>query len=247
MLTTRHLGLVLGLVSVSCGSASRSSPDASTNSADGGTAVDAAGAADGAAPIDANPIDAPPCPVAYDDTLTATLAITADDYTSVYVNGTNVYDLNELWSAPRQLTVTLYRHPARANVIAVETENAFAINGFDRGLVADLRYTIAPDSTVHTLVTDVTWKVSPTMATGWSEVAHDDSAWPAATVLGTIGMAPWFDVFSSLAPGSAASWLWLYDSNVPTSDKPNAEFMYARRTFYIGLDGAPSNSQVACP
>jgi hypothetical protein len=224
--------------------------DASPN-ADSATPVDAALTADAATSVDAAPIaDAGPCPVPLDATVSATMTITADDHFKLYVNGAIIDETARTWSSVQTYALTLFRHPTRKNVIAIEGINAAKIDGFDRGIVADLALsesvpgagTSNPSSPVR-IVTDATWKVATTLAAGWNTVAFDDTAWNAATAQGTNGMGPWGAV---LGP-SSASWIWSYASSGSAASKTTTETIYVRKSFYFTRDLVVSTAPSACP
>lgn len=196
-------------------------------------AIDAAesdaAAIDATAIVDAAPLpDADPCPVGLDETVPAVLAITTDDNTKVWLNGVLIDDTPRLWSSPQRYDVTVFAHPAHANVLAIEGVNLQNQAGYDRGIVADLRFTAGGAPQV--IVTDAATRATNTLTAGWERPGFDDRAWPAAVPLGAVGIAPWFAVFASIAPGSTAQWIWTYDP-AAVVDKPTVESTYARRTF----------------
>ncbi len=229
---------------------------------------------DGGPGIDARPVDpgrdaraeddssGPVCPIDMNATVTATIKVTADDYLRLWVNGTLVDDKLTTWGTVDTRDVTLFRHPSRKNVIAVEARNAFNTGGYDRGLLLDLGFDAgadaAPDSGVPGIVTDPTWKIVGTHhdaglpdgglpdgsagAVGWFSPDFDDSAWFGPYDEGPHGMAPWGNVFGQ----SSARWLWSYDSSTAAS-KPADEFVYFRKTFYLDVGGAPSDTPPGCP
>lgn len=210
--------------------------------------VDATPAADAGEPLDATaPVDTgtaldagPPCPFTLDSTITATLRVSADDDRRVFVNEVMVDDLMpaRTWPTISTRTVTLFRHPSRANVIAAEARNYFVISGYDRGLLLDVTaLSGAP------LVTDARWRVSTSSSAGYQTIAFDDSAWASATAQVQHPGGPYGSLFGS----TAAWWIWLYDSNVAAGAKPVTEEMWARRTFYVQADGTFGDAPGACP
>jgi hypothetical protein len=46
---------------------------------------------------------------------------------------------------------------------------------------------------------------------------------------------------------SAAKWIWSAPIPANTTDKPNLETAYVRRTFYFSLDGGSISSTPVCP
>jgi hypothetical protein len=115
--------------------------DSGTGDTGADTGVIDTGAMDSGVDEDAGAEDAMPvCPIGIDDTAPAVLRVTADDDRQVYLNELLVDDLNpsRTWGTISVLSVDLYRHPARENVIAVRAENYYRIDGLDRGLLLDL-------------------------------------------------------------------------------------------------------------
>lgn len=206
--------------------------------------------------------DAGACPIGFDETVTATMKVTADDYLTLWVNGVLVVDKQSTWGTVENTTVTLFRHPSRKNVIAIEARNAFLAGGHDRGLLADLSIA-APaagdDAGVASVVTDVSWKIIGELTDGglpasglpdggtpgvapWFAPAFDDSGWRVPTDQGPHGMAPYGPVFGT----STARWLWSYDFAAAAS-KPVTELAYFRKAFYLRPDVTLSDAPPACP
>lgn len=208
--------------------------------------ADAPGAADApAGAIDSVPPDADRCPVGAEETVPATITLTADDNVRLLVNGAIVDEVPHPWNQAAQYTVPIFRHPRRRNLIALEGANVVGVDGLDRGVLLDLRYTV--DGSTYRVVSGAGWRVSPALEAGWETLAFDDAAWEAPVVLGPHGMAPWNDVFGVLAPATAAEWLWTYAATALAADKPAAETIYLRRTFYLDVTGGPADVPPECP
>lgn len=213
--------------------------DSGVVAADSGVVVADSGALDpdsGALEPDAG---GPPCPFTLDSTVTATLRVSADDDRRVLVNEVMVDDLvpSRTWHTVSTRTVTLFRHPARANVIAADVRNYQRIGGYDRGLLLDVS-ALAGDR----LVTDARWRVSTSSAAGWTTAAFDDSAWSTATAQMQHPGGPYGALFGT----TTAWWIWLYDSST-AANKPITEGMFARRIFYIQADGSYADAPGVCP
>jgi hypothetical protein len=196
----------------------------------GGAAGETAAAGAGGAPA-----EDPRCAeVASDATVISHLKITADNECDVYVNGEPVGTTNN-WGAAVTLDVSLYVHPGRRNVVAVEARNTSSQGGNDRGLVGELTTTqgelIAP-----LIVTNSQWRVSQTPGESWTLLDYDDSAWIPATEIATVGEGPWGQVIAN----TDVKWIWFAPIPSSPSDKPNLETTYARRVFYFDFDGVPS-------
>ena len=193
--------------------------------------------------------DSAPCPIGINDTIPAQLAITVDDNYKLYLNGQLVANVTNLWNSPLKHNLTLKRHPSQPNVLAIEGINTMRIDGTDRAVVAEARWTVGP--TVHALPTDKTWKVLGTAApSGWEQPAFNDTAWLAATELGAHGMAPYGNILSGLLaspPAITAKLLWSYNPDKAAATKPVTETNYFRKTFYLTAAGALSATPGTCP
>jgi hypothetical protein len=179
--------------------------------------------------------------IASNTTRMVNLRITADNECEVFVNGTSV-GMTTSWSSPVTIDVSLFVHPGKRNVIAVRGTNTSSQGGNDRGILGHL-IELGDGGNPSLLVTDDQWKMSRTEETGWTALDFDDSAWPAATVVGNHGDPPW----GALLGASPAKWIWSAPIPVDTADKPNLETAYVRRVFYFGTDGTSIASTPACP
>ena len=184
---------------------------------------------------------APTCPFASDATVSGTLKITADDYYRLYVNGALIDETQRLWYSPQTYTVNVFRHPSRKNVIAVDVLNAAEIDGLDRGVVMDLSFDAGGGA--QSVLSDASWKLSPTLVTNWFEVAFVDTAWVAATDEGAHGIAPYGEILGT----SSARWIWSYDAAISATLKPTMEQIWVRKTFYVDESGLVGAAPTACP
>lgn len=173
-------------------------------------------------------------------TRTVHLRITADNECDVYVNGA-LTGTTTSWPSPVTMDVSLFVHPGRVNVIAVEARNTSSQGGPDRGIIGQLEDLTDGGSKVVVL-TDATWRSWKTAASGWQGVLFDDSGWDLATVVGAHGDAPW----GALLGTSNAKWLWTAPVPASTSDKPDQETGYFRKRFFFGFDGEVSATP-GCP
>jgi hypothetical protein len=57
--------------------------------------------------------------------------------------------------------------------------------GYDRGLVADLRFTA--NGVPQVIATDPATRATNTLTPGWEQPGFDDRAWPPAVALGAVG------------------------------------------------------------
>jgi hypothetical protein len=173
-------------------------------------------------------------------TRTVHLRITADNECDVYVNGA-LTGTTTSWPSPVTMDVSLFVHPGRVNVIAVEARNTSSQGGPDRGIIGQLEDLTDGGSKV-VIVTDATWRSWKTAVSGWQGVLFDDSGWDMATVVGAHGDSPW----GALLGTSNAKWLWTAPVPASTSDKPDAETGYFRKRFFFGFDGEVSPTP-GCP
>lgn len=193
----------------------------------------------------------PPCTISLTATVPGELTMTADDAFEVAMGGAVVGTSNN-WYTAQSLPVTLNRHPAVKNVIAISAENLQNTGGWDRGVIASLDFDVDGGRRV---VTDSSWKLLATTGGvpdggsladgGWADPALDDTTWPAPFLEGPHGMAPWGPILGDAGVG--AEWLWSTTSNVPANQKVVDDTVIVRRTFYIGMDGTVLDHPGTCP
>jgi hypothetical protein len=184
----------------------------------------------------------PGCTIASNATVPGTLRITADDNFRLYVNGTLIDEMARIWSSPQTYTVLVFRHPSQKNVIAVEGINTQEISTLDRMIVADLSFDTG--TSLQSVVTDTTWKLSTASATNWFAVDFNDAAWGAAFDEGAHGITPYGNILGA----SSARLIWAYDSNVDAAAKPDPpEHVFARKSFYVNVAGTVTTAPGTCP
>ena len=169
-----------------------------------------------------------PCPIPFDATVEASISFTADNQRLVWVNGIALDEqgANTTIGSPGTFAVTLFKNPARKNVIAIDGLNTSSQGGADRGILADLSLANATDGGKLHVLSDARWKISATDAATWTAIAFDDGAWTAAVDQGPHGMSPWGTIPNIDA---AARWIWLFDSGAAGSPKTDNQHAYARR------------------
>ncbi|KAJ7043111.1 lectin [Mycena alexandri] len=152
--------------------------------------------------------NAPPGPRAFRRTYTpppgqtptsATIIIVADNEYSLYVNGVLIGSGTDFHTAQ---TYNVNLSPASQVVIAVYAVNVDLVNN-PAGLLAAVQINTTECNCVSgvLLVTDGGWKASTGTPIGFQLPGFDDSRWPAATVEGPYGLAPWGAVTVSPAAG----------------------------------------------
>ena len=114
----------------------------------------------------------------------ARLVGSCDNQMAIYVNGERVAE-GKTWQTPTFADLTSRIKRGR-NVLAVQAKN----EGGPAGLLLRIsfenrRQPVAP------VVTDGSWLTSETPCQAWQAAGYNDSTWSAATVVGTLGGAPW--------------------------------------------------------
>ena len=208
----------------------------------GGTPILDAGTTD----VEVDAADGLPCPIPFDATVEASISFTADNQRLVWVNGIALDEQggNTSIGSPGTFPVTLFRNPARKNVIAIDGLNTTSQGGADRGILADLSFANAADGGKLHVLSDARWKISATDTGAWTTNAFDDGAWTAAVDQGQHGMSPWGTIPNIDA---AARWIWLFDSAAADAPKLDNQHAYTRRSFCLDLQGNPVDAPVACP
>jgi putative heme-binding domain-containing protein len=125
----------------------------------------------------------------------ATLAVSADNKFTAYVNGTKVGSGTE-WQAFPKFDVKQNLKPGE-NVLAIEAGN----DGGSAGLLAELD--VATEEGTRTkIVTDASWKAGASADANWQMAAFQPNAnWVAPKSLGKLGVQPW----GAIAAGAAVA------------------------------------------
>ena len=141
------------------------------------------------------------------------LVIATDNANEVYLNGVLLGNASNWFQS------------SNYNVALQNGTNVLAVKGIDTegtaGLIAELTFPSGK------LVSDASWKVSPTAPVGWEAVGFNDSTWSAATPYGAYGSMPWGKGVSGFPNSSTAKWIW-------TADQNNDNTAYFRYTFTLG-------------
>jgi alpha-L-rhamnosidase len=117
----------------------------------------------------------------------AIMEVTADDQFDLFVNGQKA-GAGSGWGSPQTIAIGSLLKPG-SNVLAVEARNVGS-NPNPAGLLARLEIEFTSGSS-WTLVTGDNWKAATNVPSGWREIAFDDTAWPAAQLLGAYGTQSW--------------------------------------------------------
>jgi alpha-L-rhamnosidase len=123
----------------------------------------------------------------------ARAVLTCDDQFTLWVNDQQVgkSDGNtDAWRRPTRCDLTPYLR-AGDNVLAVVAVNQNNGNLPTPGGLAARLVLEAADGQTTEVRSDATWKVADKQQPGWRTATFDDSAWPAAKVLGKVGGQPW--------------------------------------------------------
>ena len=151
------------------------------------------------------------------------VTVSCDDAYQLYING-NLVGSGSDWNTAHTFEASSV---AGKNVVAIEGTDLEGL----AGMVAEI------DFNGEHYVTNDSWKVSPTFATGWETVAFDDLQWPKATSLGLHGTAsPWADYSNvqGISTTNNVHWIW-------SSDNENDDIVYFRFTLRASGDVTPPN------
>ena len=119
----------------------------------------------------------------------ATLAITADDRFTVWLNGQEIGS-GANWSAFAVFDLASALRKGR-NVLAVRAENLKApvpLNPAGLSAALDLDFT---DGSRQTLRTDAQWQASRVESEGWRSLDFDEAGWSPSLVTASFGAPPW--------------------------------------------------------
>lgn len=132
-----------------------------------------------------------------------------------------------------------------SNVEFLDSAIAFTHNYFNYGIVQFTSGVLAgrmsevqnfigsATSTTSKLVTDASWKFSPTLFSGWDTVGYNDSGWSYAVDEGAFGVYP-YGTIAGFPAGSTAHWIWSSYTLTP----PN----HVTGTFYFRKKFTPNVS-----
>jgi len=124
------------------------------------------------------------------------LAVSADNQFTAYVNGTKVGSGDE-WQAFPKFDIKANLKPG-VNVVAIEAKN----DGGSAALLAELDFA-TEEGTRSKVVTDKTWQAGTGADTGWQTANFNAGAnWVAATSLGKLGIQPWGNIAAATATSS---------------------------------------------
>ncbi len=125
-----------------------------------------------------------------------TLAVSADNQFTAYVNGTKVGS-GEEWKDFPKFDIKATLKPG-VNVVAIEARN----DGGSAALLAELDV-VTEEGTRSKIVTDKTWQAGTSADAGWQAANFNAGAnWVATTSLGKLGMAPWGNIAAATATSS---------------------------------------------
>ena len=126
--------------------------------------------------------------------LEGSVAITADDRFTLYVNGHKVGTSDEgayAWRKPKAFDIKKWLKPGE-NVLAVEAENVAAENNAAGPAGLSMWVTVITDPYERNEFSiSEAFKASNEYAEGWEKPDFDDSKWKRSKSLGRMGTAPW--------------------------------------------------------
>ncbi len=118
----------------------------------------------------------------------ATLEVSVDNEAVLHLNGQAIGQSKD-WQKPLRIDLTKALRQG-ANVLAIEATN----KGGSAGLVS--RLTLERWGGPNTvLISNDTWRSSPTLEEGWTKPDFADHHWALAKTVGSLGDGPWGDVF----------------------------------------------------
>lgn len=123
------------------------------------------------------------------DVVAASLSATCDNQLKVWINGKEVGD-SEDWQTPFEGDVRKFLKPGK-NLIAVAGKN----DDGSAAMALDLEVTTKNGR--KQILSDKTWQVSSKLGQGWNQGDFKEDGWTDATVVATMGDAPWGDLFIS--------------------------------------------------
>lgn len=178
--------------------------------------------------------------------LIPTLAVSADDKFTLYVNGSRVGS-HLGWNRPQSYDVSSYLRAGR-NVIAIEAENLSSpVAKNPAGLICSLRLAGPRPTEVMSIQTGPDWRCSKTTEPGWAQPEFDDSKWQRAIVIAEYGGGPWGKVdaedkylvpYAAVIPGERAV-LYVPDAREVLVKLDNRDAY--RVTYYNPISGRKSD------
>jgi alpha-L-rhamnosidase len=106
----------------------------------------------------------------------AVVALYADNFCNVYVNGQEMTNAAMRWEATAQINVTRWLHEG-TNLLALGATNSDVQDAAN--VIGQLVVQFASGS-VTNIAVDATWKAAQTAPTNWMQTNFDDSAWTTA-------------------------------------------------------------------
>ncbi|KAJ7203131.1 hypothetical protein GGX14DRAFT_544369 [Mycena pura] len=171
--------------------------------------------------------------------IAAEILVTVDNNMQLYVNGEFIGS-----GTPGRT-----RFAQRFCVDLQPSFNVFAINASssnipDAAMIATILLTYS-DFTTDTIVSDASWRVHAAVA-GFEQLSFDDTAWPAATIQGAFGDAPWNQVHIPSDPPviSFARDEWVWTDAIPANGKIPAGSRAFRRTFTPAPGQVPMSADI---
>ncbi|KAF7353592.1 hypothetical protein MVEN_01043500 [Mycena venus] len=172
--------------------------------------------------------------------IAAEAIITASNRMQFYVNG----DLIGSGTPPNRGAFA-----SRFCIDLLPSFNVFAVNartnGADGAMLAAIRVTYS-DNTTDIIVSDATWRVKGLPPASFEQLSFDDTTWPAGTVVGAAGDAPWGPLFIASNPPvlalTRAQWVWT--DVVPTTGLLPAGSRAFRRTFVPAPNQTPMTANI---
>ena len=115
----------------------------------------------------------------------ARIRATADNSYRLFLDGREV-GRGSIWENLTEYDVTQLLDPGE-HILAVEAFSDFG----DAGVILGLRMSLANEQIIN-VGSDRSWRIVPNTASDWQTQTKPDPTWTPATVLGPVGIAPWW-------------------------------------------------------
>ncbi|KAG6806817.1 hypothetical protein H0H92_009976, partial [Tricholoma furcatifolium] len=148
----------------------------------------------------------------------ADILITADNYYTLFVGGTQVGSVGNgdgaAWETAQHYHVSI--SGPGSILFAVEAVNVADDTGADTeaGLIVTVQMTHSDGSTAI-FVSDTSWLASKTVASNFYLPTFDDSSWQTPADFGTYGIYPWYTMVTIASNDTGSSSVTAYESIAP--------------------------------
>ncbi|KAF4612396.1 hypothetical protein D9613_003568 [Agrocybe pediades] len=126
--------------------------------------------------------------------------ITVDNFYVLYVNGAVI---------GQRTSSNNWQQAGRFCVGLSPTTNVIAVNGTNEaigraGVLAAIQVTYS-DGTITTSISDVSWKATSSLPSGFQTTTFNDASWPAAVISGGYAVWPYAPITTPAGPAAACA------------------------------------------